>query len=78
MNNVITFVNAGSNMKLGVLKFRPPRSGPTLWEIGIADRSAAEFYVPDPEPRLENKLFLGKTKDKLVLITTNYFFVLKS
>lgn len=50
-------VRAGSNINLGVLVYEPPRKGPTLWEIGIPDRSAAEFFVPDPYPTLANQLY---------------------
>ncbi|KAK4417079.1 hypothetical protein Salat_2533400, partial [Sesamum alatum] len=28
--------------------FKTPRKGATIWEIGIPDRSAAEFFIPDP------------------------------
>ncbi|KAL6560102.1 hypothetical protein OROHE_006340 [Orobanche hederae] len=42
--------------------YYPPRNGPTLWEIGIPDRTAAEFYVPDPIPGLVNKLFINHTE----------------
>ncbi|KAE9457338.1 hypothetical protein C3L33_10774, partial [Rhododendron williamsianum] len=38
---------------------KPPRDGPTLWEIGIPDRSAAEFYIPDPDPKYINRLFIN-------------------
>lgn len=37
--------------------YEPPRDGPTVWEIGVPDRSAAEFYVPDPNPALMNQLY---------------------
>lgn len=43
------------------LVYEPPRDGPTLWEIGIPDRSAAEFYVPDPNPMYINKLYVDHT-----------------
>jgi len=43
------------------LVYEPPRDGPTLWEIGIPDRSAAEFYVPDPNPMYINKLYVNHT-----------------
>ena len=39
--------------------FEPPRDGPAMWEIGIPDRSAAEFYVPDPNPNYVNRLFIN-------------------
>lgn len=44
---------------MGDLVYEPPRDGPTLWEIGIPDRSASEFYVPDPNPIHINKLFVN-------------------
>lgn len=47
---------------MGDLVYDPPRNGPTLWEIGYPDRSAAEFYVPDPSPDLVNKLFINHTE----------------
>ncbi|KAJ8772906.1 hypothetical protein K2173_028083 [Erythroxylum novogranatense] len=37
-------------------------NGPTIWEIGIADRTAAEFYIPDPNPNYINKLYLDFDK----------------
>ncbi|XP_019177548.1 PREDICTED: probable rhamnogalacturonate lyase B isoform X3 [Ipomoea nil] len=40
----------GSDVELGDLVYKPPRNGATLWEIGVADRTAAEFYVPTPSP----------------------------
>ncbi|CAM0874373.1 unnamed protein product [Alopecurus aequalis] len=55
-------VAAGGAVSLGDLVFEPPRSGPTLWEIGVPDRSAAEFFIPDPSPKYRNKLFL--TRDR--------------
>lgn len=48
---------AGCVIELGNLVFKPPRDGPTLWEIGYPDRSAAEFYIPDPNPTYINKLY---------------------
>ena len=48
---------------MGVLVYNPPRSGPTIWDIGIPDRTAAEFYIPDPVPQLKNALY-GKTNEK--------------
>ncbi|KAI3859552.1 hypothetical protein MKX03_024006 [Papaver bracteatum] len=52
-------ITAGCDIDLGDLVYEPPRNGPTLWEIGIPDRSAAEFYVPDPNPKYINKLFVN-------------------
>ncbi|CAN1288414.1 Rhamnogalacturonate lyase [Linum perenne] len=50
-------VQPGGEVKLGPVTYKAPRNGPTLWEIGIPDRSAAEFYVPDPDPQYVNKLY---------------------
>ncbi|KAF0907270.1 hypothetical protein E2562_015772 [Oryza meyeriana var. granulata] len=55
-------VTSGRSINLGDLVFRPPRSGPTLWEMGVPDRSAAEFFIPDPNPKYQNKIFLNKDK----------------
>lgn len=52
-------ITSGSFIEMGDLVFEPPRDGPTLWEIGIPDRSAAEFYVPNPDPKYINKLFVN-------------------
>ena len=40
-------VAAGASLDLGTLVWRPVRHGRQLWEIGIADRSAAEFRHGD-------------------------------
>ncbi|XP_022866692.1 uncharacterized protein LOC111386454 [Olea europaea var. sylvestris] len=50
-------VTSGSQIQLGNLLYNPPSNGPTLWEIGIPDRTPAEFYVPDPSPELGNNVF---------------------
>ncbi|PNT64234.1 hypothetical protein BRADI_4g26420v3 [Brachypodium distachyon] len=55
----VNVTGAGEVLKLGDLVFAPPRAGPTVWEMGIPDRSAAEFFVPDPNQKLVNRLFLG-------------------
>ncbi|XP_044488224.1 probable rhamnogalacturonate lyase B [Mangifera indica] len=57
-------IQAGSEFKLGAIVYWPPRIGPTLWEIGVPDRSAAEFYVPDPYPTLMNRLYTNQVTDK--------------
>lgn len=44
---------------MGDLVYEPPRDGPTLWEIGVPDRTAAEFYVPDPSPMFVNRLYVN-------------------
>uniref|UniRef100_A0A9I9CSD4 rhamnogalacturonan endolyase n=1 Tax=Cucumis melo TaxID=3656 RepID=A0A9I9CSD4_CUCME len=46
-----------SSTNLNLLVFDPPRQGPTLWEIGIPDRKAAEFYIPSPRPTLMNRFY---------------------
>lgn len=59
---MIIHMNTGSDIELGEIVYEPPRDGPTLWEIGIPDRSAAEFYIPDPNPKYVNKLYLNQDK----------------
>jgi len=75
--NLYVICGVGDNIHLGTLVFNPPRNGPTLWEIGIPDRSAAEFYVPDPNPKLVNRLYLNDSINRLAqssLSTTNFNF----
>uniref|UniRef100_J3N5T6 rhamnogalacturonan endolyase n=1 Tax=Oryza brachyantha TaxID=4533 RepID=J3N5T6_ORYBR len=55
-------VTPGCSINLGDLVFEPPRSGPTLWEMGVPDRSAAEFFIPEPNPKYINKLFVNKDR----------------
>ncbi|KAL0381701.1 UNVERIFIED_CONTAM: hypothetical protein Sangu_0234400 [Sesamum angustifolium] len=62
-HDIDVIIRPGSKVQIGDLVYDPPRHGPTLWEIGIPDRSAAEFYIPDPAPGLINKLFINH-KDK--------------
>ncbi|XP_074361421.1 uncharacterized protein LOC141701684 [Apium graveolens] len=50
----------GSSIELGDLIYEPPRFGPTLWEIGIPDGTAAEFHIPDAT--LINKLYINHNK----------------
>ncbi|XP_055834422.1 probable rhamnogalacturonate lyase B isoform X2 [Solanum dulcamara] len=52
-------ITSGDSIEMDDLVFEPPRNGPTLWEIGIPDRSACEFYIPDPDPKYVNKLFIN-------------------
>jgi rhamnogalacturonan endolyase len=40
-------VDAGVVRGIGEIRWKPERAGPTLWEIGIPDRSAAEFRNGD-------------------------------
>ncbi|CAI0405313.1 unnamed protein product [Linum tenue] len=56
-------IQPGSKMDLGMLVYDPPRNGPTLWEIGIPDRTAAEFHVPEAYPTLMNKLYTNHPTD---------------
>ncbi|XP_047312801.1 rhamnogalacturonate lyase B-like [Impatiens glandulifera] len=55
-------VTQGGMIGLGDIVYWPVRAGPTLWEIGVPDRTAAEFYVPDPRPERINPVF-GQQKD---------------
>ncbi|PON59605.1 Rhamnogalacturonate lyase [Parasponia andersonii] len=57
--DVVLTITSGCYVDTGDLVYEPPRDGPTLWEIGIPDRSAAEFYVPDPNPNYINKLYVN-------------------
>ncbi|KAG6403294.1 hypothetical protein SASPL_135511 [Salvia splendens] len=52
----------GKQVAIGEAVYSAPRNCPTLWEIGIPDRTAAEFYIPDPYPNLVNKLFINHTE----------------
>ncbi|KAK7250632.1 hypothetical protein RIF29_33178 [Crotalaria pallida] len=60
--NATINITQGGIINLDKLVYSPPRNGPTLWEIGVPDRSAAEFYVPDPYPTLMNKLYSDKQR----------------
>lgn len=57
-----TYILVGSEIQIGNLVYAPPRNGPTVWEIGIPDRTAAEFYIPNPAPGLMTKLFIHHTE----------------
>ncbi|PHT37394.1 hypothetical protein T459_35674, partial [Capsicum annuum] len=57
--DTIITITSGCSIEMDDLVFEPPRNGPTLWEIGIPDRSAREFYIPDPDPKYVNKLFIN-------------------
>ncbi|KAK1370818.1 Rhamnogalacturonan endolyase [Heracleum sosnowskyi] len=59
----IVTITPGSNIKLNNVVYTPPRNGPILWEIGIPDRTAAEFFIPAPLPTLENKLLSKLPKE---------------
>ncbi|CAH9065782.1 unnamed protein product [Cuscuta epithymum] len=58
-NEVSITIASGCRIDVGEIVYKPPRDGPTLWEIGIPDRSAAEFYIPDPNPKYLNKIFVN-------------------
>ncbi|XP_020227779.1 uncharacterized protein LOC109808986 isoform X1 [Cajanus cajan] len=58
-NNAVLTITPGCEIDAGDIIYEPPRDGPTLWEIGIPDRSANGFYVPDPNPNFINKLFVN-------------------
>ncbi|KAH7315898.1 hypothetical protein KP509_21G070000 [Ceratopteris richardii] len=53
----IISISPGVMVNLGDLIFEPPRQGSTIWEIGVPDRTAAGFFVPEPNPRYVNRLF---------------------
>ncbi|XP_074263661.1 uncharacterized protein LOC141586359 isoform X1 [Silene latifolia] len=52
-------ITAGCIIDMDDVVYKPPRDGPTIWEIGFPDRTAREFYVPDPDPNYVNKLYLN-------------------
>ncbi|PHT50866.1 hypothetical protein CQW23_10613 [Capsicum baccatum] len=52
-------ITPGCNIDVDEIVYQPPRDGPTLWEIGIPDRTAAEFFVPESNPKFINKLFVN-------------------
>nr|GMD58306.1 probable rhamnogalacturonate lyase B [Ipomoea batatas] len=62
--NISINITPGDNINVRNLVFYPPRNGPTLWEIGIPDRKASEFFVPDPKPGLVNRVFINRTAEK--------------
>ncbi|XP_075102901.1 uncharacterized protein LOC107816999 [Nicotiana tabacum] len=57
-------ITPGSRTRLQTLVYNPPRNGPTLWEIGIPERTAAEFFIPNPQPRLQNQLYIEHYAEK--------------
>ncbi|XP_071737652.1 uncharacterized protein [Rutidosis leptorrhynchoides] len=52
-------ITSGVILDMGDLVYEPPRDGLTMWEIGFPDRSAAEFYIPDPDPKYTNSFLLN-------------------
>ncbi|XP_062144079.1 rhamnogalacturonate lyase B-like isoform X2 [Alnus glutinosa] len=63
-NDTMITIKPGGEVQMDVLVYEPPRHGPTLWEIGIPDRTAGEFYVPDPYPTLMNRLYNNQPAQK--------------
>nr|GLL38622.1 uncharacterized protein LOC109172756 [Ipomoea trifida] len=61
--NVDLNIKSGDNINVGDLVYNPPRNGPTLWEIGIPDKKAAEFFIPEPAPDLMNYAFNNQTQN---------------
>nr|XP_019066431.2 LOW QUALITY PROTEIN: probable rhamnogalacturonate lyase B [Solanum lycopersicum] len=57
-------VTPGSNIKLGTLIYKPPRNGDTIWEIGIPDRSAAEFFIPNPPSQFKVHKYKNNSETK--------------
>lgn len=53
---------AGAAIGLGDITYSSPRDGPSLWEIGVPDRTATGFFVPDPNPKYVNKLYLNSSQ----------------
>ncbi|KAI3978616.1 hypothetical protein MKX01_015791 [Papaver californicum] len=70
--NVNLTILPGSDINLGILIFDPPRDGPTIWEIGFPDRSAQEFFVPSPDPRYINRLYVNHRIDRYRYIFRQY------
>lgn len=60
---------------MGDLVYEPPRDGLTLWEIGFPDRSAAEFYIPDPDPKYANDFLLNDLNRLVIVISTTEFLI---
>ncbi|OWM67694.1 hypothetical protein CDL15_Pgr019195 [Punica granatum] len=52
-------LKSGCQVDVANIVYEPMRDGPTLWEIGFPDRTALKFYVPDPDPKYINKLYVN-------------------
>ncbi|KAF5176062.1 Rhamnogalacturonate lyase [Thalictrum thalictroides] len=74
LNKTLVTISPGSETELGNLIYIPPRSGPTLWEIGYPDRSAIGFYVPDVNSMYINPLYINSPEK--VLVTPEFFLIL--
>ncbi|XP_057794981.1 probable rhamnogalacturonate lyase B [Salvia miltiorrhiza] len=59
LNQQLLTISAGSETQVGNVRYVAPRDGPTVWEIGYPDRTAAKYFVPDVNPIYVNKLFLN-------------------
>ncbi|CAI0464072.1 unnamed protein product [Linum tenue] len=55
-------ITPGRSIEVGDLVFEPPRNASTLWEIGVPDRTAGEFFIPDANPNYINKLYIHQEK----------------
>ncbi|CAN1270661.1 Rhamnogalacturonate lyase [Linum perenne] len=55
-------ITPGRTVDVGVIMYEPPRNGSTLWEIGIPDRTAAEFFIPDANPKYINTLYTNQER----------------
>ncbi|MCD7456965.1 hypothetical protein HAX54_033732 [Datura stramonium] len=55
-------VTPGSSIELGSLVYNPPRNGATLWEIGVPDRTAAEFFIPTPPPQFKVHVYQNNSE----------------
>lgn len=66
--------NPGPVIDVADLVYKPPRDGPTLWEIGYPDRTAAEFYVPDANPMYINKLYVNQDRFAFSSLTPEALF----
>ncbi|KAK4356335.1 hypothetical protein RND71_025306 [Anisodus tanguticus] len=64
MYDPFIIVTPGSRKRVETLIYDTPRNGPTLWEIGIPDRTAAEFFIPDAQPRLLNQLYVVNNQER--------------
>ncbi|XP_031390126.1 probable rhamnogalacturonate lyase B isoform X2 [Punica granatum] len=57
--NPVINITPGCQVDVANIVYEPMRDGPTLWEIGFPDRTALKFYVPDPDPKYINKLYVN-------------------
>ncbi|KAJ8543971.1 hypothetical protein K7X08_025589 [Anisodus acutangulus] len=57
-------VTPGSIIKLGILVYKTPRHGATIWEIGVPDRTAAEFFIPNPPSQYKVHKYQNDTESK--------------